>query len=127
MCDALSSLRRLALLLLLVISTENALAQLTLGYCDEEGYTSSLTNSSTESTISCAMGLTPALQADYTFCSISYLRILLTAPENLTSFKVWLRKDLNDVAYVRFAAVYRKFTDVGTFMNELKKLVDEKM
>ena len=97
MCDASSSLRRLALLLLLVISTENALAQLTLGYCDEEGYTSSLTNSSTESTISCAMGLTPALQADYTFCSISYLRILLTAPENLTSFKVWLRKDLNDV------------------------------
>ena len=36
-------------------------------------------------------------------------------------------KLLNDVAYVRFAAVYRKFTDVGTFMNELKKLVDEKM
>ena len=36
-------------------------------------------------------------------------------------------KDLNDVAYVRFAAVYRKFTDVGTFMNELQKLVDEKM
>ena len=35
--------------------------------------------------------------------------------------------NLNDVAYVRFAAVYRKFTDVGTFMNELKKLVDEKM
>ena len=38
-----------------------------------------------------------------------------------------LKKELNDVAYVRFAAVYRKFTDVGTFMNELKKLVDEKM
>ena len=36
-------------------------------------------------------------------------------------------KDLNDVAYVRFAAVYRKFTDVGTFMDELQKLVDEKM
>ena len=36
-------------------------------------------------------------------------------------------KNLNDVADVRFAAVYRKFTDVGTFMNELKKLVDEKM
>ena len=36
-------------------------------------------------------------------------------------------KELNDVSYVRFAAVYRKFTDVGTFMNELKKLVDEKM
>ena len=36
-------------------------------------------------------------------------------------------KLLNDVAYVRFAAVYRKFTDVGTFMNELQKLVDEKI
>ena len=95
MCDAASLLRRLVLLLLLVIFAESASAQLTLGYCDEEGYTSSLTNSSTEATISCAMGLTPALQADYTFCSVSYLRILLTAPENLTSFRVWLRKDLN--------------------------------
>ncbi len=36
-------------------------------------------------------------------------------------------KELNDVAYVRFAAVYRKFTDVGTFMEELQKLVKEKM
>ena len=36
-------------------------------------------------------------------------------------------KQLNDVAYVRFAAVYRKFTDVGTFMAELQKLVDEKI
>ena len=34
-------------------------------------------------------------------------------------------KNLNDVAYVRFAAVYRKFTDLGTFMQELQKLVDE--
>ena len=34
-------------------------------------------------------------------------------------------KELNDVAYVRFAAVYRKFTDLETFMQELQKLVDE--
>ena len=34
-------------------------------------------------------------------------------------------KRLNDVAYVRFAAVYRKFTDLGTFMQELQKLVNE--
>ncbi|MBP3720597.1 MAG: transcriptional repressor NrdR [Clostridia bacterium] len=34
-------------------------------------------------------------------------------------------KGLNDVAYVRFAAVYRKFTDLETFMEELQKLVDE--
>ena len=32
-------------------------------------------------------------------------------------------KKLNDVAYVRFAAVYRKFTDVGTFMEERQKLI----
>jgi transcriptional repressor NrdR len=36
-------------------------------------------------------------------------------------------KKLNDVAYVRFAAVYRKFTDVATFMEELQKIVNEKM
>ncbi len=34
-------------------------------------------------------------------------------------------KAKNDVAYVRFAAVYRKFTDLETFMGELQKLVNE--
>ena len=34
-------------------------------------------------------------------------------------------KAINDVAYVRFSAVYRKFTDLGTFMDELQKLVNE--
>ena len=34
-------------------------------------------------------------------------------------------RELDDVAYVRFAAVYRKFTDLGTFMEELQKLVDD--
>jgi len=34
-------------------------------------------------------------------------------------------KSVNDVAYVRFAAVYRLFTDIGDFMQELQKLVDE--
>lgn len=34
-------------------------------------------------------------------------------------------KATNDVAYVRFAAVYRLFTDIGTFMQELQKLLDE--
>lgn len=32
-------------------------------------------------------------------------------------------KDLDEVAYVRFAAIYREFKDVNTFMNELKKLL----
>ena len=33
-------------------------------------------------------------------------------------------KDLDQVAYVRFASVYREFKDVNTFMSELKKLLD---
>ena len=33
-------------------------------------------------------------------------------------------KDLDPVAYVRFASVYREFKDVDTFMNELKKMID---
>ena len=32
-------------------------------------------------------------------------------------------KDLDPVAYVRFASVYREFKDVGTFMDELKQLM----
>lgn len=34
-------------------------------------------------------------------------------------------KDLEEVAYVRFASVYREFKDVNTFMNELKKMLDK--
>lgn len=33
-------------------------------------------------------------------------------------------KDLEAVAYVRFASVYREFKDVNTFMDELKKMLD---
>lgn len=33
-------------------------------------------------------------------------------------------KDLDAVAYVRFASVYREFKDVDTFMNELKKILN---
>ena len=34
-------------------------------------------------------------------------------------------KDLDDVAYVRFASIYREFKDVNTFMSELKKMLDK--
>lgn len=34
-------------------------------------------------------------------------------------------KDIDDVAYVRFASVYREFKDVNTFMNELKKMLED--
>ena len=33
-------------------------------------------------------------------------------------------KDLDAVAYVRFASVYREFKDVNTFMDELKKILE---
>ena len=33
-------------------------------------------------------------------------------------------KDLDAVAYVRFASVYREFKDVNTFMEELKKILE---
>ena len=32
-------------------------------------------------------------------------------------------KDIDEVAYVRFASVYRQFKDINTFMNELNKLL----
>ena len=35
-------------------------------------------------------------------------------------------KGLDEVAYVRFASVYRQFKDINTFMEELAKLLGEK-
>lgn len=35
-------------------------------------------------------------------------------------------KKLDDVAYVRFASVYKEFKDVDTFMKELQTLLEEK-
>ena len=34
-------------------------------------------------------------------------------------------QELDAVAYVRFASVYREFKDVNTFMDELKKMLDK--
>ena len=35
-------------------------------------------------------------------------------------------KKIDEVAYVRFASVYRQFKDINTFMSELNKLLNEK-
>ena len=35
-------------------------------------------------------------------------------------------KDIDEVAYVRFASVYRSFKDINTFMEELSKILSEK-
>ena len=34
-------------------------------------------------------------------------------------------KELDEVAYVRFASVYKQFKDVDTFMSELSKIISE--
>ena len=35
-------------------------------------------------------------------------------------------KGIDEVAYVRFASVYRQFKDIDTFMTELSKLLSDK-
>ena len=35
-------------------------------------------------------------------------------------------KKTDEVAYVRFASVYRQFKDINTFMHELNKLLEDK-
>ena len=35
-------------------------------------------------------------------------------------------KEIDEVAYVRFASVYRQFKDINTFMDELAKLLGDK-
>lgn len=35
-------------------------------------------------------------------------------------------KDIDEVAYVRFASVYRQFKDINTFMDELNKLLKDR-
>lgn len=35
-------------------------------------------------------------------------------------------KNLDEVAYVRFASIYREFRDINTFMDELKKILKDK-
>lgn len=35
-------------------------------------------------------------------------------------------KDIDEIAYVRFASVYRQFKDINTFMDELSKLLRDK-
>ena len=40
--------------------------------------------------------------------------------------RIVLLKDLDEVAYVRFASVYRQFTDINTFVAEIEKLLTNK-
>ena len=44
-------------------------------------------------------------------------------PTTIGSIVMDKLKDLDEVAYVRFASVYREFKDVNTFMDEIKKIL----
>ncbi|MDE6690714.1 MAG: transcriptional regulator NrdR, partial [Clostridia bacterium] len=35
-------------------------------------------------------------------------------------------KNLDEVAYVRYASVYRSFTDIDSFMQELQRMIESK-
>jgi transcriptional repressor NrdR len=35
-------------------------------------------------------------------------------------------REVDEVAYVRFASVYRQFRDINSFLDELNKLLSEK-
>ena len=35
-------------------------------------------------------------------------------------------RSVDEVAYVRFASVYRQFKDINTFLDELNKLLEDK-
>ncbi len=35
-------------------------------------------------------------------------------------------KEIDEVAYVRFASVYRQFKDINTFYDELNRMIKEK-
>jgi transcriptional repressor NrdR len=46
--------------------------------------------------------------------------------QKLGEFVMEQLRDLDQVAYVRFASVYRRFEDVGAFMDEVQALVGER-
>ena len=53
-------------------------------------------------------------------------RIEREVPTSLIGEMVMKRlKDIDEVAYVRFASVYRSFKDIESFMEELNKLLKE--
>ena len=49
-----------------------------------------------------------------------------TSTERIGEMVMEALKKVDEVAYVRFASVYRQFKDINTFMSELNKLLAEK-
>lgn len=100
-----SLLRPLTLLFILSCCLASTSAQIRLGYCDEEPTVSTLGHASTTSVISCAMGLSKAIQAPYTDLSLSHIRVAIIEPECLTSLQVWVRESLTDTTTLASADI----------------------
>ena len=49
-----------------------------------------------------------------------------TGTDHIGELVMHYLKDVDEVAYVRFASVYRQFKDIDTFMAELNKLLAER-
>lgn len=86
---------RHSLVLLLLTLFLPSFAQIRLGYCDEELAACNDGHTSTTATISCAIRLTPQMTSEYTFTSLSHLRIGLIEPQKLSSLRIWVRQKLN--------------------------------
>ena len=56
---------------------------------------------------------------------IFYMQDLELSSQGVGELVMNKLKDLDAVAYVRFASVYREFKDINTFMDELKKVLDK--
>ena len=54
------------------------------------------------------------------------MRLPRLDPNDEASIDMEQLKQMDDVAYVRFASVYRQFSDVNTFMEELKDMLDSR-
>ena len=48
------------------------------------------------------------------------------ASEHIGELVMEKLKEVDEVAYVRFASVYRQFRDINTFMDELSKLLNDR-
>ena len=53
-------------------------------------------------------------------------KILEISTEKIGELVMERLKPLDEVAYVRFASVYRQFKDIDSFMRELNKILEER-
>ena len=60
------------------------------------------------------------------FFSAPYHSTIVLSTQEIGEIVMLKLKERDEVAYVRFASVYREFKDVDTFLKELKELMNKK-